>query len=122
MNSCRTAFVLAALFLFGADTAVASNGSGGGVGAALLELIGLGLSFGCLLVSWKVLSFVRGGRLAAPWQMFTTAFFLFTAGQVLALLSYLSMPSAAGDVVIYLRILGFLILFLGIIKMRKVLA
>jgi len=122
MSMFRTIPVMAAALLLGADPAAAANGAGGGFAAALLDLVGLGLSFGCLIVSWKVLSFVRGGRLATPWQWLTMAFFLFASGQVFALLSYLASPSIVGDVVVYLRILGLLLLFLGIVKMRKVLA
>lgn len=122
MKSGKTTLLVLGIVLLMTDSAAASNGDDGGAARILLELVGLGLSFGCLIVSWKVLSFVRGGRLAAPWQWLTTAFLLFAVGQVLAILSYIVLPSAGGNLVVYLRILGFLLLLMGIIKMRKVLA
>jgi hypothetical protein len=122
MKPGRTTLAVLGILLLTAKSALASNGDDGGGGRILLEFVGLGLSFGCLIVSWKVLSFVRGGRLAAPWQWLTTAFLLFAIAQVLAILSYIVLPSAGGNLVEYLRILGFLLLLMGIIKMRKVLA
>jgi hypothetical protein len=122
MKPGRTTLAVLGILLLTAENALASNGDDGGGGRILLEFVGLGLSFGCLIVSWKVLSFVRGGRLAAPWQWLTTAFLLFAIAQVLAILSYIVLPSAGGNLVEYLRILGFLLLLMGIIKMRKVLA
>jgi|GEM_PF-2910382 len=122
MKSRKITILFLCFLLMMADTAVASNNDDGGPGRILLELVGLALSFGCLLVSLKVLSFVRGGRLAAPWQWLTMAFLFFAIGQALAILSYVVLPSAGGMFVVYLRILGFLLLLLGIIKMRKVLA
>lgn len=102
-------------------TACASTGSGGSSGGLLIEALMLGLSIGCLVVSWKVMTFVRGGRLATPWQWLTVAFFIFALGQGMNLLSGIVLPTAAEDLVILLHTLGFLLLLLAMVKIRKVL-
>jgi hypothetical protein len=120
MNRKRIGILLPVILAMGAETAEASTG--GGAGGALMEFAGLLLAFGCFLVSWKVLSFVRGGRLAAGWQWLTWATFLLAAGQALAFLAYLMLLPAAYDIVTLLRVIALVLLFLGMIKMRKALA
>jgi len=122
MKPGRIVIIVAGAFLTGAEAVQASNGSGMGAGGAILELIGLVLASGCFLLSWKVLACVRGGRMAAAWQWLTSATFLFAAGQALAFVAYLALISVAGEVVLFLRILALVLLFLGMIRMRKALA
>ncbi len=103
-------------------TSVAEASTGTGVGGVFLEFVGLLLAFACFVVSWKVLSFVRGGRLAAAWQWLTSAFFAFAAAQALSLLVELSFLPVAGEIVIFLRASGLFLLLFGMLKMRKALA
>jgi len=120
MNTCRLVILLPVLILLGVEPAEASTG--GGAAGALMEFAGLLLAFGCFLVAWKVLSFVRGGRLATAWQWVTWAFFLFAAGQALAFMGYLMSLPAAYDIVALLRVIALVLFFRGMLKMRKALA
>lgn len=119
MKTHRILLMLIALIVAAARTAEASEGAR--AGAALLELFGLLMAFGCLLVSWRVLGIVRGGKLASAWQWVTSAAFMFAAGQALAFLGDLAFVQTAEDLVTFLRIAGLVLLFLGMIKMRKAL-
>lgn len=122
MKPQRVLITLAMALLAGAQTAEASSDAGGGAGGAVLEFVGLVLASGCFVVSWRVLAYVRGGRLASAWQWLISAFFLFAAGQGLAFLAHLMFAPLAGHIVIFLRIVGLIFLLVGMIRMRKALA
>ncbi len=121
MNGMRLSLKAASVLLLVPSAAWATSGSGGGSGSMLLEALMLALSVGCLVVSWKVMAFVRGGRLATPWQWLTVAFFIFALGQTTNILSGIVLPTAAEDIVVLLHTLGFLLLLLAMVKIRKVL-
>ncbi|GAB4319437.1 MAG: hypothetical protein Kow0074_09040 [Candidatus Zixiibacteriota bacterium] len=126
-NHVRTLTMFASTVVMTAFPAIAraeTEAESGGLfsGGALVELALLLAAAACALTAFKVYNSVRGGRIAQGWQWFTTGFL------VLGLAQLGGFGSEAGLLLIsdfwigLLRLGSILLIFVGAIRMRRLLA
>ena len=88
----------------------------------LVEVGLLILVSGCALTAFKVYNSVRGGRIAQGWQWFLMGFIVFSVAQVLSVGSQAAIIPISSLWVGLIRIGALAIIFLGAIRMRRLLA
>jgi hypothetical protein len=70
-------------------------------------------------VTLKIYFLLKGGELAAGWQMLTASFLLFSVGEVLNVAAALEIIGLQANAIRVLQVLALFLILLGVIKIKK---
>ena len=87
----------------------------------ILHMILLVVALASAVVSWKVLSAVRGGRLVRSWQLFLGGFVALSLGQIAYLLNVTEIFAVPDYSVPAVFVAGIGLLMYGIVETKRVL-
>ncbi|MFH1893036.1 MAG: hypothetical protein ABIK83_10205 [Candidatus Zixiibacteriota bacterium] len=95
---------------------------GSGITEGLLVALMLLLAAICFFVALKIFSSLRGGEMAAAWQILAVSFMILLIAEAVSLLNILEVVSIGQYAAMVIRLLGLATIMIGVSKIRKVLS
>ncbi|MBU1317638.1 MAG: hypothetical protein KKG33_07585 [candidate division Zixibacteria bacterium] len=95
---------------------------GSGITEGLLVALMLLLAAICFFVALKIFSSLRGGEMAAAWQILAVSFIILLIAEAVSLLNILDVANVGQYTAMVIRLLGLATIMIGVSKIRKVLS
>ena len=110
------------VWLMPSVTFAGDQSGGNGYTEGILVALMLLIAGVCFFVAVKIFSSLRGGELAAPWQIIAVSFVILLIAEALSLLNILHIANVGQYSAMVIRLLGLAAIMMGVSRIRKVLS
>lgn len=110
------------MWLIPAVTFAGDQSGGKGFTEGILVALMLLIAGICFFVAVKIFSSLRGGEMAAPWQIIAVSFVILLIAEAMSLLNIFEIANVGQHSAMVIRLLGLAAIMMGVSKIRKVLS